>query len=83
MSNSADRIEDEALQLSVQRRAHLARRLLESLDQDATEDPESVARAWEAEIERRISEYRSGAAGATSPASLVIEEARRRLRAQS
>jgi hypothetical protein len=37
MSNPADRIEDEALQLSVQRRAHLARRLLESLDQDATE----------------------------------------------
>lgn len=79
MSNPADRIEDEALQLSVDRRARLARRLLESLDQDAGEDPDAVARAWEAEIERRVSRYRSGESGPTIPASKVFQEARERL----
>jgi len=79
MSDPADRIEYEALQLSVDRRARLARRLLESLDRDAGEDPDAVARAWEAEIERRVSRYRSGESGPTVPASKVFQEARERL----
>jgi putative addiction module component (TIGR02574 family) len=79
MSNPADRIEDEALQLSVDRRARLARRLLESLDRDAGEDPEAVARAWEAEIKRRVTRYRSGESGPTIPSSKVFQEARERL----
>jgi putative addiction module component (TIGR02574 family) len=79
MSNSADRIEDEALQLSMNRRAGLARRLLESLDEEAVEDPEAVARAWETEIERRLARYRAGESGPPLPASAVFKEARERL----
>jgi putative addiction module component (TIGR02574 family) len=82
MSNPADRIEDEALHLPVNRRARLARRLLESLDRDAAEDPETVARAWEAEIENRLSQHRAGRSGATTPASKVFQQARERLRNQ-
>ena len=80
MSNSADQVEDQALQLSVQRRAGLARRLLESLDEEASEDPEAVAQAWKAEIERRVARYRAGESGPTIPASAVFKEARERLR---
>lgn len=60
MSNPADRVEDETLQLSIARMARLPGRLLESLDEEAVGDPEAVSRAWELEIERRVSMYRAG-----------------------
>jgi putative addiction module component (TIGR02574 family) len=56
----------------------LARRLIESLD-DEVEDPAEVERAWEAEIQRRLDEYRAGKVQ-TTPAADVISETRRRLR---
>ena len=72
-------MEAEALQLSVQDRARLARRLLESLDENTVEDRASVELAWQIEIEHRIAEYD---AGGVSPigASDVLREARVRLR---
>jgi putative addiction module component (TIGR02574 family) len=78
MSDAAKKIEAEALELPVQARAHLAHRLLESLDEEAVEDPSEVTRAWEAEIERRVQEYHAGRAE-TIPASEVFAEARSRL----
>ncbi|MBI4501655.1 MAG: addiction module protein [Gemmatimonadetes bacterium] len=74
-----DRIEAEARQLSVPDRARLAHRLLESLDDGTAEDLREVERAWEAEIERRIAEYRAGEVKAM-PAAEVLREARGRLR---
>jgi putative addiction module component (TIGR02574 family) len=79
MSEPLDRVEQEALQLSTGDRARLAQRLLESLDEDATDTPEEVERAWEAETERRMAAYRAGQA-IPLPSTHVVEEARARLR---
>ena len=79
MSKPVDRLEAEALQLSVQDRARLAHRLLKSLDEEAVEDPAEVERAWQAEIERRIAEFENGNV-TTTPSSEVFREARARLR---
>lgn len=83
MSNPADRIEDEALQLSIDRRARLARRLLESLDSDGEEAPDAVARAWEVEVERRVHSFRAGTLGPLARAEKVFEEARDRIQSRS
>ncbi|MFO1429180.1 MAG: addiction module protein [Candidatus Competibacteraceae bacterium] len=72
-----EKLEVEALELPVRERAHLARRLIESLDTDVTEDLIEVEREWEAEIQRRLKEYRSGKAQPI-PASQVMAEARSR-----
>lgn len=76
MTDPMDRLEDEALRLPPSDRAHLARLLLESLD--TAEDPAHVAAAWEAEIERRVSDFRSGKSG-TASAKAVFQEARAQL----
>ena len=78
MSMSPQQIEARALELPASERARLARRLIESLDEEG-EDPTEVERAWEAEIQRRLDEYRMGKVQ-TTPAADVISEARRRLR---
>jgi putative addiction module component (TIGR02574 family) len=79
MTEPMDRLENEALRLPPRDRAHLARLLLESLD--AGEDPTKVAEAWEAEVARRVSEFRSGRM-ATFPSAEVIEQARAQIRKQ-
>jgi putative addiction module component (TIGR02574 family) len=79
MSRPVDQLEVEALQLSIQDRARLAHRLLNSLDEDTVEDPAEVERAWRSEIERRIAEFESGSVS-TTPSSEVFQEARARLR---
>ena len=79
MSKPLDRVEQEALQLSTGDRARLAQRLLESLDEDASDSPDDVERAWEAETERRMAAYHAGRA-APLPSTRVVEEARGRLR---
>lgn len=77
MSDAAKKVEAEALELPVQARAHIAHRLLESLDEGVVEDPSEVARAWKAEVERRVREYRAGE-DETIPAADVFTEARSR-----
>ena len=79
MSRPVEKLEAEALQLSVQDRARLAHRLLESLDDDSVEDPAEVERAWQSEIARCIAEFESGSV-CTTPSSEVFREARARLR---
>jgi putative addiction module component (TIGR02574 family) len=78
MDLSPKQIEAGAMELSPRERAHLARRLIQSLDEEV-EDPAEVERAWEAEIQRRLDEYRAGKMQ-TTPAADVLSEARRRLR---
>jgi putative addiction module component (TIGR02574 family) len=48
-----DALLKEALKLPVKDRADVAAELLASLDDQPLEDPEEVAKAWAAEIERR------------------------------
>ena len=50
----------KALELPVHERAHLACRLIESLNTDVTEDLAEVEHEWETEIRRHLEEYRSG-----------------------
>jgi putative addiction module component (TIGR02574 family) len=79
MSLPLKQVEAEALELPLPERAQLIQRLIASLDENATEDPADVERAWEVEIERRLEEYRAGRVE-TTPASEVFAEARARLR---
>jgi putative addiction module component (TIGR02574 family) len=57
MSTDADQILQSALQLPPDERAALAGRLLESLDEDAVAQVDSVESAWSAELARRIAEW--------------------------
>ena len=77
MSGSLERLQAEALELPLGERARLAQRLIESLDEDAAEDPAAVERAWEEEIRRRLEEHRAGKV-APVPAADVFARARQR-----
>jgi hypothetical protein len=66
-------LEAKLLQLPAEERAHLARVLIESLDEQPELDP-----GWFEEAERRAAELATGAAK-TVPAADAIAEARRRL----
>ncbi|MFN2238355.1 MAG: addiction module protein [Thermoanaerobaculia bacterium] len=62
MTNTAQRLLDEALDLTDSERAELAARLIESLDAAGEDD---VDTAWAAEIERRCAAFDSGEAVAS------------------
>jgi putative addiction module component (TIGR02574 family) len=78
MSKHVEQVEADALELPTPERARLAQRLIESLEEEPQEDPAEVERAWEAEIARRLAEYRRGTVP-TVPASQVFTEIRARL----
>ena len=78
MSMTREYLEAEVLGLPVRERAHLAKRLLESLDEDSGEDPIAVEQAWAEEIERRLEDYHTGRVQ-TIPAVEVFEQARHEL----
>lgn len=69
-------VEAEALELPIQQRAQLVKRLIESLDAEAQEDPAVVEQAWEDEIRRRVAEMEAGTAE-FFPAEQVFAELRR------
>lgn len=77
MGMAPQHIEAEAMRMSAQDRARLARRLIVSLEEEV-ENPAEVERAWEAEIQRRLDEYRAGKVQGI-PAGEVLAEARRHL----
>ena len=77
MSMSPQQIETGALGLPANERARLARRLIQSLDEEI-EDPAEVERAWKTELQLRLDEYRA-AKVQTTPAAEVFSEARHRL----
>ena len=74
MPRKLAQIETEALKLGVRSRAHLARKLLESLDPP---NETSRERAWYDEAEQRMQAFREGKID-TIPAREVL----RRLRSQ-
>lgn len=59
MTQQASELLEKALALSDEERAHLAARLISSLDASVDEDAEA---AWDAEIARRIADLDSGKA---------------------
>jgi putative addiction module component (TIGR02574 family) len=73
------RLETEAMQLSSRERAELASRLIASLEEDVTDDPAEVERAWGEEIARRVAELDAGTAELI-PAEEVFAELRARPR---
>jgi len=75
MSTVIDDLFAQALVLSDEDRAALAGRLLESLD--PSEPDEGVEEAWDAEIQRRMDDYRAGRAK-TIPWSEVRARLQRR-----
>jgi putative addiction module component (TIGR02574 family) len=78
MSLPVEKLEAEALDLPQRERARLARRLIASLETDPAEDLAEIEAAWEAEIQTRLNDFRSGKSLAV-PASEVFAEGRRQL----
>ncbi|MBI4326072.1 MAG: addiction module protein [Chloroflexi bacterium] len=72
MNATADKLRMELATLSDAERAELARFLIQSLDEGADAGAES---AWDAELERRAKEIRSGRATG-EPADKVFSELR-------
>lgn len=70
---SRETLEAQLLRLPAEERAHLARVLIESLDEQAELDP-----AWLEEAERRAAELLTGAVQPI-PAAEALANARRRL----
>lgn len=54
-------IETQALALPERERSALVARLLDSLESAFDDSPDAVARAWNEEVARRVSEFESGA----------------------
>jgi len=75
MSRPLEKLEAEALELSVRERAALAHRLIASLDEGPEDDPTEVELAWEEEIRSRLAAYRSGEVQAI-PSDEVFAKAR-------
>lgn len=72
MDLDLDQLAQAVLHLPAAARAKLASRLLESLDAaETTESAEAVAAAWEAELDRRETDFVAGA-GFGIPASEVF-----------
>lgn len=59
MSQDAERILTEAMDLSIKERAAIAEQLIRSLDGPADDD-HNVEQAWDQEIKKRIDEIDSG-----------------------
>jgi hypothetical protein len=62
MSVNLKEIEAQAMQLSLAEWSELTHRLITSLDGEAPESPEAVAKAWNEEIARRMAEIDAGTA---------------------
>ena len=79
MSIPLKELEAAALELPIRERAYLAHRLIVSLDEDQTDDPVEVERAWDQEVQRRLEEYYDGTVEPI-PADEVLAELRARPR---
>ena len=75
---NTESIEQTVLQLPVQQRAELARKLLQSLDEQ-DQDQDEIAQSWNAVATRRAAELDSGRADVV-PAEEVNRAARALLR---
>jgi len=73
MAISIDEIEAQALQLTPCERGDLSRKPSVSLNGEAKDSPEAVARAWDEEIARRIADMESDGI-AWIPAEHIFKE---------
>lgn len=53
-------IADQALRLTPKERGELIHRLIVSLESEADDTPEAIAKAWDAEIARRVADMDAG-----------------------
>jgi putative addiction module component (TIGR02574 family) len=79
VAKSLEQLEAEVLDLPISERAHLVQRLIASLDEEESDDPQAVERAWEEEIRSRLAEIETGTAELT-PAEEVFAEIRSQMR---
>lgn len=75
MSAVLEQLKAQALKLSARERDELLRALIESIDGEADDEPQAIARAWDEEIERRIADFEAGRTQSI-PAERVFEEIR-------
>ena len=60
MAQTLEKLESEALQLSLPEREKLIHRLIVSLESEADDTPEAIAQAWDEEIARRVADMEAG-----------------------
>ena len=60
MSATLEKVAEEAKSLSLADRSALTRILIDSLDAEPAEDLAEVEQAWQAEVEKRVDEIKSG-----------------------
>ncbi|MBI5753247.1 MAG: addiction module protein [Hydrogenophilales bacterium] len=60
MTTSLEEIETQAKKLSPKERGELIHRLILSLEGDTEESPEAIAKAWDEEIARRVTDMETG-----------------------
>ena len=75
MKATLERVAEEARSLSLPDRSALTRILIESLDAEPAEDLAEVEEAWQAEVEKRVEEIKSGRVK-TIPAKEVFAKLR-------
>ena len=75
MSATLEKVAEEAKGLSLADRSALTRILIESLDAEPAEDLAEVEQAWQAEVEKRVDEIKSGRVK-TIPAEEVFAKLR-------
>jgi hypothetical protein len=79
MALTMEEIRSEALRLSAQERARLAKELITSLDELEAEDEAAVEAAWRDETRRRLEQFRRGELEAEDGPALM-EKLRSRFR---
>lgn len=60
MAHILEKLENEALQLSLPERELLIHRLIVSLEGEPEDSPEAIAKAWDEEITRRVADMDAG-----------------------
>ena len=60
MTATLEKIENEALQLSLPEREKLIHRLIVSIEGEPEDTPEAIAQAWDEEIGRRVADMEAG-----------------------
>ena len=75
MSATLEKVAEEAKGLSLADRSALTRILIESLDAEPAEDLAEAEQAWQAEVEKRVDEIKSGRVK-TIPAEEVFAKLR-------
>lgn len=79
MAVTLEELEAQALKLSIKERSELVHRLIVSIDGEPEGTPEEIAKAWEEEIARRVTDMDAGRTKWNS-AEEVMTELRARIK---